>query len=279
MSLATVTVIAGGARSVMASGSAAALSTLGFERAGPQRIALGPEGGRAGDLHDGRRGRQSGLALLGRGAADLEDEALRCLGRHLRHRRLDIFLAGPHPQQALLQLMVVGQLMGRHLAQDAPVHHHRDAARDRCRHAEVLLDEQHRDGAFLGQPRQHLDDLVDDDRRQPLGRLVHHQQARIAQEAAADGQHLLLAAGELGAAVAPALGQAREGLVDALDGPGPLGAFADQAQMLVHREGGPDAPALRDIADAHIDDLIGRQAQDLRPRRGGYCRRWRAPAP
>ena len=80
---------------------------------------------------------------------------------------------------------------------------------------------------------------------------------------AADGQHLLLAAGELGAAVAPALGQAREGLVDALDGPGPLGAVADQAQMLVHRERGPDAPPLRHIADAHIDDLIGRQAEDL----------------
>ena len=34
-----------------------------------------------------------------------------------------------------------------------------------------------------------------------------------------------------------------------------------QAQMLVDRERGPDAPALRHVADAEIGDPVGRQAQ------------------
>jgi hypothetical protein len=85
------------------------------------------------------------------------------------------------------------------------------------RHAQVLLDQQHRDLAFGRQVAQRLRHLLDDDRRQAFGGLVHHQQARLEQQRAADGQHLLLAARELRAAVALALGQAREHGVDAVD--------------------------------------------------------------
>ena len=67
---------------------------------------------------------------------------------------------------------------------------------------------------------QHLLDLGDDDRREPLGRLVHDQQRGFASSARRDREHLLLAAGELPAAIGLALGQAREGRVDALDRPG-----------------------------------------------------------
>jgi len=38
---------------------------------------------------------------------------------------------------------------------------------------------------------------VDDDRRQPLGRLVEQQEARVEDQRAADGEHLLLPAGQL----------------------------------------------------------------------------------
>ena len=61
--------------------------------------------------------------------------------------------------------------------------------------------------ALLRQLAQRFREPIDDDRRQAFGRLVHDQQARIGQQRAADRQHLLLAAGELGAAVAAALGQ------------------------------------------------------------------------
>ena len=67
---------------------------------------------------------------------------------------------------------------------------------------------------------QHLLDLGDDDRREPLGRLVHDQELRIGEQRAGDREHLLLAAGELAAAIVLALGQPRKGLVDALDRPG-----------------------------------------------------------
>ena len=47
-------------------------------------------------------------------------------------------------------------------------------------------------------------DLLDDDRREPLGRLVEQQQLRAGAQDAADRQHLLLAAGQLGALAARA---------------------------------------------------------------------------
>ena len=40
-------------------------------------------------------------------------------------------------------------------------------------------------------------DLLDDHRREALGRLVHHQEVRVEQQRARDREHLLLAAGEL----------------------------------------------------------------------------------
>ena len=50
-------------------------------------------------------------------------------------------------------------------------------------------------------------DFLAHHRRQALGGLVQDQQARIGQQRAADGQHLLLAAGQVAAQVAGAFGQ------------------------------------------------------------------------
>ena len=48
---------------------------------------------------------------------------------------------------------------------------------------------------------EHVDQVLDDRRREPLGRLVHDQELRVRQQRASDRQHLLLATGELRAAV------------------------------------------------------------------------------
>ena len=48
-----------------------------------------------------------------------------------------------------------------------------------------------------GEVAQHPDELIDDDRRKALRRLVHDDELRVHQERAGDGEHLLLAAGEL----------------------------------------------------------------------------------
>ena len=62
--------------------------------------------------------------------------------------------------------------------------------------------------------------FLDDDRRQPLGRLVEQQNLGIEGQRAADRQHLLLAAGELVAHVGGALGEARKHHVDGGERPG-----------------------------------------------------------
>ena len=135
-----------------------------------------------------------------------------------------------------------------------------DAIGDVHRHAEVLLDQQHRDVAVAGQLPQRLHHLLDDHRREAFGGLVHHQQARLEQQRAADGEHLLLAARQLRAAVALALGQAREHGVGAIDG---AAVLRHQPQRLVDRQRRPHAPALRHVGDAAARDLVRRQAEDL----------------
>jgi hypothetical protein len=110
---------------------------------------------------------------------------------------------------------------------------------------------------------QHLRYLLHDHRGQPLGRLVHHEEDRVEEERPRDREHLLLAAGELGAPVALPLREPREGLVHARHRPGARPVAQGQAQMLVHRERGPDAPALGDVADAAVGDRVGGQPEDL----------------
>jgi hypothetical protein len=174
--------------------------------------------------------------------------------------RVGLVVARAHAEQSLLQLAVRGQRLRGHLLCDAPVDHHADAIGHVDRDTEVLLDQQHADRTVARQLAQRLHDLLDDGRRQPLGRLVHHQQARLEQQCAADRQHLLLAAREHRAAVVLAFGQAREHRVDALH----LAALArHQAQRLVDRQRRPHATPLRHVRDAAPRDLVRRQAEDL----------------
>ena len=182
-------------------------------------------------------------------------------------------------EQALLQVTVGGQARGVDDAIDAAVDHDRDVAGDRRRHPDILLDHEHGDVAFLAEPHQHLLDLRDDDGREPFGRLVHDQEARIGDQRARDRQHLLLAAGELAAAIVLALGQARECVVDALDRPRAAPHARGHAQMLVDGERAPQPPALRHVADAEPGDLRRLQRQQILAAPCGPSRRSRAPGP
>jgi hypothetical protein len=161
------------------------------------------------------------------------------------------------------QVAVGRQLRRWHRAGDAAVDHHEDGVRHLDRHAQVLLDEEHRDLAPLRQVAEHLGDLPHDHGGQPLGGLVHHQERGVEEQRPRDGQHLLLAAGQLGAPVGPPLGQPREHPVDPLDRPRTARVAAGQAQVLVHREGGPDPPPLGHVPHAALGDGVGRQPQDL----------------
>ena len=144
-----------------------------------------------------------------------------------------------------------------------PVDHDRDILGNRGRDADILLDHENGDVAFRAEPDQHLLDLGDNHRREALGRLVHDEEFGIGHERAPDRQHLLLAAGKLAAAVALALGQSREGVVNALDRPGARLTGRNHAQVLVDRQRPPEAPALRHVADAVPGDLRRRQAEQV----------------
>ena len=80
---------------------------------------------------------------------------------------------------------------------------------------EVLLDQQ--DGEATGfELADDLADALDDHRRQALGRLVEQQEVGTGAQDAADRQHLLLAARQLGALAAPPLREVGKELVDLL---------------------------------------------------------------
>ena len=70
--------------------------------------------------------------------------------------------------------------------------------------------------AELGQERRQF---VDDDRRQPLARLVEDQEIRIGDQRAPDCEHLLLAAGQRQTGIGAPLVQDREQFVDARQRP------------------------------------------------------------
>src|SRR5580692_4332932 len=109
----------------------------------------------------------------------------------------------------------------------------------------------------------------DDLRRQAFRRLVHQQHARIGHQRAADGEHLLLAAGEVTGELGAALGEAREHGEDGLLGPwrvaaaGVLGARGDH-QVLAYGETLEYAAALRHQRHAARRDQFRRQARHRR---------------
>src|SRR5215831_17912858 len=109
----------------------------------------------------------------------------------------------------------------------------------------VLFDQQNR-MAFLLQPRDCLPQPLDDDGREPLGRLVHDQAIGVGHEPAADGQHLLLAARERPGALAASFAQAGEQRIDAFHVPAAtVDATLGDHEVLLDAERGKDASPLR----------------------------------
>ncbi len=72
----------------------------------------------------------------------------------------------------------------------------------------------HTDFALLAESDQNLLDLLHNHRRESFGRLVHNEKARVEKQRARNGEHLLLAAGELIATIGAPFCEARECLVD-----------------------------------------------------------------
>src|SRR3546814_17823159 len=82
----------------------------------------------------------------------------------------------------------------------------------------------------------------------------------------ADRQHLLLAAGRLGALTGAALLEVGEQLVDLLDAEAALAHLRRQHEVLLHREAREDAPLFGAVGDAAAGDGAGRQPDQLAAR-------------
>src|SRR6266851_3435283 len=112
------------------------------------------------------------------------------------------------PEIAVLQAAVLGQLVGRAGPHHAALLDDVVAVGQPDERADILVD--HQDGLALAlEAPEARPDLLADQRCQAFGGLVEDQELGIGHQRAADRQHLLLAAGELVAAVPLALGEPR----------------------------------------------------------------------
>ena len=143
-------------------------------------------------------------------------------GRGFVERRQIQVIVGmtPDAQQAFLQVTITSEPIGGHHPVDPSIDHDGNRFGDRGGNTYVLFDEQNGNVALLHELRQHCLDLLDNDRRETLGRLVQHQQLGILQQRTGNRDHLLFTAGKLSAPVAAPFSQARKGVVDPLNGPG-----------------------------------------------------------
>src|SRR2546428_9250554 len=130
---------------------------------------------------------------------------------------------------------------------------------DRPRELEVLLDQQDRPVAFPLDPPQHVGYLVDDGWLDALGRLVEQEERRVGEQRSRDGELLLLAAGEVPAALAEHLAEPRKEREDVVQ-PRRRRALLPGAEheVLVDGQRGEDVASLRDVADAEPGALVGR---------------------
>src|SRR5215472_4668146 len=161
--------------------------------------------------------------------------------------------------QILVQLLHVGfqRGVGDHV-HDPPALHDVVPVGDGSREPEVLLDQQDRE-ALLLELADGAADLLHDHRRESLGRLVEHEELRAGAEDPPDGEHLLLAAGELGALAVQALLQIGEQLEDLLDCQPALLDLRRQQEILLDVEAGEDSALLGTDRDAEPRDAVRRQ--------------------
>src|SRR5882757_2480911 len=102
------------------------------------------------------------------------------------------------------------QLGARRVVHDRAALQYHNAVGEPQNLLRILLNDDGTDAAGAGDDAERLEQFLDNDRRQTLGRLVQQQNFRIERQRAADRQHLLLAAGQLVAEIVLALGKPRK---------------------------------------------------------------------
>src|SRR2546426_5104838 len=171
--------------------------------------------------------------------------------------------AASDAQVARLDLVVSQELVRAGLVDDLALAHEVDVVGDAEGEGKVLLDDQ--DGGAPGlEPAQNAPELPHQERRQPLRRLVHQENVRVADQRPPAGEHLLLTAGKLVAAVPEALAQRREELEHPGEAPARAGAGAlADLEMLADAERRGDPPAPRGQPHPPAGGLVPGQKRDV----------------
>jgi hypothetical protein len=127
---------------------------------------------------------------------------------------------------------------------------------------QVLLDQQHRH-AVLAHAAEDVADLLDQQRGEALGGLVGQQHLGAGAQHACQREHLLLPAGQVGAALLAPVGQHRERLVDTLQRPAVAADHGREREVLLDVQAGVDAAVVGDVAQARPGTLVRRLAGDV----------------
>src|SRR6185312_14743192 len=143
------------------------------------------------------------------------------------------------------------------LVDDTSIFHDVVAVRNGRGEAEILLNQ--KDGESLRLERADgLADLLDDDGREAFRRLVEEQQACTGAQDAPDRQHLLLAAGELGALTgAEPLLEVRKQREDLVERQPTRRDHWRQQEVFLDAKTGENAALFRAEGDANARDLFG----------------------
>src|SRR3954469_11201762 len=152
-------------------------------------------------------------------------------------------------EQALLELLVRGELGHVTVMDDAAGVHDRDRVAERAGEMKILLD--HQQCRIALQFPEGVDHRLDDGRCEALRRLVHQQELAWLDDGARDRQYLLLPTGKVAGEAVPELLHRREEGEDALESLVVRIALArGQHQVLAYREAGEDAHVLRYVGNA-----------------------------
>src|SRR5208282_1280642 len=130
-----------------------------------------------------------------------------------------------------------------------------------------LLDEQDSEPVLAMQLADALEDEIGDGGSEPHRRLVEHEEPRGRGQAAADRQHLLLAARERAGELAAPLGQHGEERHDTLEVarplPPPRRGIGAHLEILQDRQRGEDLAAFRHVGDAEVRARGGRHGEKV----------------
>ena len=129
----------------------------------------------------------------------------------------------------------------------------------------VLLDQQDRQPFLPVDAADDLEDLRDQEWRQPEARLVEHQQFWLRHQGASDRQHLLFAAGQIAGSDRAAFVEAGKIAVDPFPVAGHVVTAAHgrgRDEVLVGRQVLEHPPSLEHVGDAELDALLRHQRAD-----------------